>query len=284
MTNFGYIILTSLCIQYAWGIQKTEILPTIEPYNRTHCKIFFETSFNGLPQVYTAKLTIITEKTGNRESFKIENNLVKFKSCIPIIELDLEVEIILDPNRPAQGQSNHFKYDPLVNLSRTIEDHGCLTSDGILSGEIQMRENNKYFEVCLEKIEIVNKNHSNTNIIVRSIFFKKGNQKLIRKVTVDLIVCNNNTSINSTTSNSNSISETTLAVITITPALVLLGTLAVYFFYKRNKDIEDSKEESEVNPTYGDVAYSDYDYKSSELKNTNDYYDSEYTEDSQVTE
>ena len=279
MTNFGYIILISLSIQYSWGIQKTEILPTMEPYNRTHCKIKFETSFDDLPQVYTAQLTNITKETGNRDSFKIENNLVKFTSCIPIRILALEVEILQKPDVRAKAKSALFSYDP-VNVSKTIHDHGCLNSDGTLGGERQMRENNKYFEVCLEKIEIVNKNHSNTNITV-TFFFKKENQKLIRKVTVDLKVCTNNASI---TSNSNSISETTLAVITITPALVLLGTLAAYFFYKRNKDIEDSKEESDANPTYGDVAYSDYDYKSSELKNTNDYYDSEYTEDSQVTE
>ena len=163
MNSLVYLILTSLCVQYMTssrtpGINKTEILPTMKPYNLIHCQIKFENSFHDPKKVYIAKLIIINENTGERFSEKIENNLVKFRSCIPIKEFALVVEIYHYFHALWMGTSNLFNYDP-VNVSNVIKDYGCLNKDGTLGGEIQMRENNKYFNVCLKKMEIVDKNN-----------------------------------------------------------------------------------------------------------------------------
>ena len=141
-----------------------------------------------------------------------------------------------------------------------------------------MKERNKYFNVCLKKMEIVDEN--NSNITVRTAFYKTKNKKQNVTVTIekiDLKGCRNNDS-------KSKLSGLAIAVITAVPVLVLLGIFAAYSFYKKNKEIEDSKEEKDVNPSYGEVAYNDYEYKNTELNNKNDYYDTEYTESSKATE
>ena len=272
MSNFGYIILTSLCVQHVLtvGINKTEILPTMEPYNRTHSKIFFEDSFYKLLKEYTAELTAFGE--GKRRSEKIEKNLVKFQSCIRIKEFALVVEIYHQTHHTFLGPSQGFNYDP-VNVSEVIKDYGCLNSDGTLGRTKKMKKKNKYFRVCFKKMEIVNVNKE--NITVTTTFYKTDDQEQNVTVTIekeDLENCGNSTN------------EATLAVSIVIPVLILLGVFAAYSYYKRNKEIEDSKEEKDVNPTYGEVANNDYDYKNTELNNKNDYYDTEYTEGSKATE
>ena len=82
MTNFGYLILTCLCVQYSWGIEKTEIPPIMEPYNQTHCKIFYENAFDVLPkEEFQAQLGAVDENTGRIWVKTIQDNLVKFQSC-----------------------------------------------------------------------------------------------------------------------------------------------------------------------------------------------------------
>ena len=249
----------------------------MEPHNLTHCKIRFEDSFHDLKKEYIAKLVGVNENTGNRFYKTIENNLVKFRSCIPIKEFALVVEIYHYFHATWLGPSNVFNYDP-VNVSNVIKDYGCLNKDGTLGGEKQMKERNKYFNVCLKKMEIVDEN--NSNITVRTAFYKTKNKKQNVTVTIekiDLKGCRNNDS-------KSKLSGLAIAVITAVPVLVLLGIFAAYSFYKKNKEIEDSKEEKDVNPTYGEVASNDYDYKNTELNNKNDYYDTEYTEGSKATE
>ena len=80
MRTFVYLILTSFCVQYVTssrtpGINKAEILSTMEPYNLTHCKIKFEDSFHDLKKEYIAKLVGVNENTGNRFYKTIENRM-----------------------------------------------------------------------------------------------------------------------------------------------------------------------------------------------------------------
>ena len=119
MTNFCYNILTLLCVQYTWGIEKTEILPKMEPYNRTHCKIIFETSFVELPNQYIAKLTEIKNgdvTNGNRESDIIEDNFVRFKKfednfvCKPSKTFPFMVEIYYGTNTDKVGEPSKGRH------------------------------------------------------------------------------------------------------------------------------------------------------------------------------
>ena len=200
MSSLVYLILTSLCVQYVTssrtpGINKAEILSTMEPYNLTHCKIKFEDSFHDLKKEYIAKLVGVNENTGNRFYKTIENNLVKFRSCIPIKEFALVVEIYHYFHATWLGPSNVFNYDP-VNVSNVIKDYGCLNKDGTLGGEKQMKERNKYFNVCLKKMEIVDEN--NSNITARTAFYKTKNKKQNVTLTIekiDLKGCRNNDSV-----------------------------------------------------------------------------------------
>ena len=177
MTNFEYIILISLCVQNAWSIQRTEILPIMEPYNRTHCKIFYENSFDDLPKEYIAKLLVINENTGGTTIETIEDNLVKFQSCIPF-EKHIFTIIFYDGKKET---SNDFNYEP-VNVTNVIKDHGCLNSDGTLGGEMEMKKKNKYFELCFKKMDIVNKNEA--LITVMTTFFKTKTQENNDTVTI----------------------------------------------------------------------------------------------------
>ena len=266
MANFGFIILTSLCVQYIWGLQKTNILPTLEPYNQTHCKIFFASSFDELPKDYTAYLVVIDEKRGNRFYEQIQDNLVAFTSCIPqeIESITVELEIAGDKRRVT---SDLFNYEP-VNVNNTIKDHVCLNSDGTLGGEEEMKKKNKFFDICLKKMEIVNQTSAN-NITVRATFLRKdANTKNETVIIENLDSCG--------------LDEMTIVVVTIIPVLVLLAAFAAYCFYRRNKEIEDSREVRDVNPTYNDGNYN-YD-KTSELHTSNDYYETHYTDDSTATE
>ena len=269
MTSFGYILLTSLCVQYTWGIEITDIRPTMEPYNQTHCKIFYENAFDVLPKEYTAKLIGLDENKGTRWYKTIEDNLVEFPPCIPIKKEALTVEIYHDETTP----SNLFNYVP-GNVRSTIKYHGCLNSDGTLGGEEEMKKKNKFFELCLKKMEMANRTKANDAIItVRVTLLRKDTKVATKTVTIekkDLESCG--------------LSDVLVLLLTIIPVLVLLAAFAAYSFYRRNKDIEDAREFRDVNPTYGDTAYNDYDYKTSELNNSNDYYETGYTEGSKVTE
>ena len=157
--------------------------------------------------------------------------------------------------------SNLFYYNP-VNVSNVIRHHGCLNNtDGTLSGEKEMKEKNKYFKVCFNKMEIVNLNDA--NITVRTTFYKTETEEQIETVTIekkDLEACSSssNTSITG-------ISDATIAVILVVQVLVLLGAFAAYYFYKRNKD---SKGEINVNQTYGLDEY----YEDTQIVDTNAYY------------
>ena len=115
----------------------------------------------------------------------------------------------------------------------------------------------------MKKMEIVKKLSTDDIITVRTIFFFTTNTPNQNEtVTIekkDLEGCNSSNS------------DATIVVITFS-VLVLLGAFAAFCFYKRKKDIEDSKEEIEVNPTYGEGAFYDYDYKTSEVNTSNDYY------------
>ena len=273
MSNFGFILITSLCVHYTLGIKKSDIRPTMEPYNQTHCKIFYENSFDELPKEYQAKLIGIDEDRGSKWFKTIEDNLVKFPSCVPIKQVALAVEIDHEETTVA---SELFNYVPgnVGSTGSTIRYHGCLNSDGTLGGEEEMKKKNKFFELCLKRIKMANKTTANESFLtVRAIFSRKEAKVTIKTVTIerkDLESCG--------------LSDVTIAVLTIIPVLVLLAAFAAYSFYKRNKDIEDAREVRDVNPTYGDTAYNDYDYKTSELNTSNDYYEAGYTEDSKVTE
>lgn len=177
MTNFEYIILISLCVQYTRGIQMTNIKPTMKPFNRTHCKIFYETSFKDLPKEYTANLVY----TGSLDpmSLKIEDNLVNYPSCLPIKKDQLKVVIHYAGTTTA---SQLFNYDP-ANLRKSIMDHGCLSIEGTLRGEVEMKKKNKFFDICFKKIEIVNK--TNDDITLRTTFFKTDTKERIAKVKIE---------------------------------------------------------------------------------------------------
>merc|ERR1712241_135919 len=99
MNNSNYMIvsiLISLSVQFTSAIKMTNILPTMKPFNKTHCEIFYEDSFEDLPnpEEYTAKLIWIEDKTNERWVEPIQDNLAKVpgavaSTCIPITEKSL---------------------------------------------------------------------------------------------------------------------------------------------------------------------------------------------------
>ena len=108
---------------------------------------------------------------------------MKFRSCIPIKEFVFVVEIYHYFHATWLGPSNVFNYDP-VNVSNVIKDHGWLNKDGTLGGKKQMKEENKYFNVCLKKMEIVDKNNGG-KITVRTKFYKTETLDLIKVITIE---------------------------------------------------------------------------------------------------
>ena len=266
MTNFVFMILTILCVHHVSGINKTEILPTMEPYNRTHCKIIFENSFYNFEKEYIAKLTIINKETGNRQSEEIKNNLVKFLTCIPIKEFALAVDVYHPFRTTWLGTSNVFNYDP-VNVNSVIKDHGCLKSDGTLGGEMKMKKRNKYFEVCLERMETANSNMENY-IIVNTIFFKTYNQEQTETETIEkkpLKQCSQTDDLDVESSN--------IWIYLIIGAggsvliIILLLSMITFAVCWKNKEIRMKEEIVNKNIFYGQAYYAD-----SEMRERNPSY------------
>ena len=278
MTTFSYMLLTSLCFQYVWGIEMTNVHPIMEPFNKTHCKIFYETSFKNLPKTYTATLMHKKEEDNGKfgqKPAKIVDNFVKFPPCLFIKKHDLSVSIAPDGGK-VQAVSEFFTYNP-ANVKTTIEYHGCMNSDGTLGGEVEVKRKNKFYEMCFKKMEIVDKNTVKEAIItVNATFFLNEPGKEGER--------NETVAIKEKELGACGLSDGAIAVVAIVPILVILVAFAAYFFYRRDKDIMDNKEERDVNPMYGEGAFADYDYKTSEVSNTNDYYEAGYSEDSKVTD
>ena len=93
----------------------------------------------------------------------------QFESCKTWKDFLFTVDIFIDGNNIGVPSKN-FIYDP-VNVRNVIKYLGCLNSNGTLGGEMEMKKKNKYFEVCLKKMQIFNKNHSNDTIIIITVLF-----------------------------------------------------------------------------------------------------------------
>ena len=174
MIHFYFMILTSLWVQYTWSIKITNILPTMEPFNKTHCKIFYETSFQDLPKVYVANLVHMKEDSSGVVrplAFRIVDNFVKYPPCHSIENFILMVGITFDGEQETTA-SHPFNYDP-ANLRNVIKEHGCLnhSSHGI-GAEEEMKKKDKFFDYCLKEMEIIQIEKDDI-ITVRATFFRK---------------------------------------------------------------------------------------------------------------
>ena len=165
---FCFIILSSVCLQITqcYPPTKTSFPPTMEPYNETHLKVYFENSFEGLPEQYVAVLSLIQpENPRPRVRAIINNSFVKSGPCDMMednsrffVEIFTEErkDILMDTEPLIQSEG--FQYSPYSNsIKGLIEDHVCaLNSEKVRIDIAEIRKNHKYLEYCLLRIKINN--------------------------------------------------------------------------------------------------------------------------------
>ena len=261
----------------------------MEPYNETHRKVYFENSFEGLPEQYVAVLSLIQpENPRARVRTIINKSFVKSSPCDMMEDKSFffveifteERKDILKDTEPLI-QSEGFQYDPNSNsnIKRSIEDHVCaLNSETVRIDIAEIRKNHKYLEYCLLRIKINNVTINGTDGEKKEIQIEK--EKFLLFETVFSIDKPNYVTIEKKDWENCSNMGRNIAIAIAVP-ISLMVMCGVFLFCRRER-IENNVTR-EDNTLYGVVTYDD-DYKTSELKETNEYYESDYKYGSEVSD
>ena len=274
----------SLCEQ----LKVTEVPPTMEFYNGTHRKIYFNDSFLHLPERYVA-LLIDLKPVGELRirRWKIVNDFIKLEPCEVKKGSLFLVQIFQDDFQNITGntqpltQSKEFEYNPGNNVIKKLNQTVCSVDNETVSVDIEaMKKNDKYFKHCFHKMKIQDvtitsdmtsgKAEPKDGII--TVFFHK------RKIPIfaenvkmeDLNVCRNTERY------------LYIGLGALIPIVLILIIGFILLYLRRRKS--EKMFAVETNPVYGNAKYFDGDYKTSELKQGNDYYGSEYKVGSEVSD
>ena len=121
------IILISLCLPPSLCVQTTDVPPSMELYNETHRKVYFENSFYHLPEKYIAEVSIfVTNPTGGfvRIRREIINNFIEFEPCEVKDKTFFTVLIYEDEQSVREDNSletsKEFYYTPGNNVNKIL--------------------------------------------------------------------------------------------------------------------------------------------------------------------
>ena len=287
-----FIKFISVCLQISITCTqptKTSVPPTMEPYNETHLKVYFENSFEGLPEQYVAVLSLIQpENPRPRVRAIINKSFVKSSPCDMMEDKSLffveifteERKDILEDTEPLI-QSEGFQYDPNSNsnIKRLIENYVCAVNSETARIDIaEIRKNDKYLEYCLLRIKINNVTINGTDGEKKEIQIEKEELLLIESV-FSIDKPNYVTIEKKDLENCSNMGRNIAIAIAVPISLMVM--CGVFLFCRRER-IENNVTR-EDNTLYGVVTYDD-DYKTSELKETNEYYESDYKYGSEVSD